>query len=186
LRGALQRETNPIRVGATGEVGEGETIEHGKVVLLRGRCGKGLPLRSFHRSARSRQGRGQGARSNVPRLADRDRDLRPRRRRGAGHLPWIVRLAALAEEGQDDLADAAMGIALASTLDEGESFATLELHVNFLRPVWNAKLTAKGRIVSRGRTVAMTACDIVDADQRHIAAATGTQMILTGQMANGR
>ena len=85
-----------------------------------------------------------------------------------------------------DLADAAMGIALASTLDEGESFATLELHVNFLRPVWNAKLTAKGRIVSRGRTVAMTACDIVDADQRHIAAATGTQVILTGQMAKGR
>jgi len=85
-----------------------------------------------------------------------------------------------------DLADAAMGVALASTLDEGESFATLELHINFLRPVWDAKLTAKGRIVSRGRTVAMTACDIVDEDQRHIAAVTGTQMILTGQMAKGR
>src|ERR1700704_6090301 len=42
-----------------------------------------------------------------------------------------------------DLADAAMGIALASTLAEGESFTTLELQINFLRPVWNAKLTAR-------------------------------------------
>ena len=85
-----------------------------------------------------------------------------------------------------DLADAAMGIALASTLAEGDSFTTLELQINFLRPVWQAKLTAKGRIVSRGRTVAMTACDILDEKQRQIAAATATQMILAGEMAIGR
>jgi len=85
-----------------------------------------------------------------------------------------------------DLGDAAMGIALASTLAEGESFTTLELHINFLRPVWDAKLTAKGRIVSRGRTVAMTACDILDERQRHIAALAATQMILMGEMATGR
>ena len=85
-----------------------------------------------------------------------------------------------------DLADAAMGIALASTLAEGESFTTLELQINFLRPVWNAKLTAKGRVVSRGRTVAMTSCDVHDEKQRHIAALTATQMILTGEMAKGR
>jgi uncharacterized protein (TIGR00369 family) len=85
-----------------------------------------------------------------------------------------------------DLADAAMGIALAATLAEGESFTTLELQINFLRPVWQAKLTAKGRIVSRGRTVAMTACDILDEKQRQIAAATATQMILAGEMAIGR
>jgi uncharacterized protein (TIGR00369 family) len=85
-----------------------------------------------------------------------------------------------------DLADAAMGIALASTLEDGESFATLELNIHFLRPVWDARLTAKGRIVSRGRTVAMTACDVVDEDQRHIAAVTATQMVLTGSMAKGR
>ena len=33
-----------------------------------------------------------------------------------------------------DLADAAMGIAYASTLGEGESFTTLELKINFLKP----------------------------------------------------
>jgi uncharacterized protein (TIGR00369 family) len=85
-----------------------------------------------------------------------------------------------------DLGDAAMGIALASTLAEGESFTTLELHINFLRPVWDARLTAKGRILSRGRTVAMTACDILDEGRRHIATLTATQMILRGKMAAGR
>src|SRR5919197_1282794 len=43
-----------------------------------------------------------------------------------------------------DIADAAMGIAYASTLAEGETFTTLELKMHFLRPVWNAKLRAIG------------------------------------------
>ena len=50
-----------------------------------------------------------------------------------------------------DLADAAMGIAYASTLGEGESFTTLELKINFLKPVWKARLRAEGRVVKRGR-----------------------------------
>jgi len=33
-----------------------------------------------------------------------------------------------------DIADAAMGMAYASTLAEGETFTTLELKINFLRP----------------------------------------------------
>ncbi len=52
-----------------------------------------------------------------------------------------------------DLADAAMGIAYASTLAEGESFTTLELKINFFKPVWTARLTATARIVKRGRTI---------------------------------
>jgi len=41
-----------------------------------------------------------------------------------------------------DIADAAMGIAYASTLEEGETLATLELKINFLKPIWQAKLHA--------------------------------------------
>src|SRR5882724_6322068 len=52
-----------------------------------------------------------------------------------------------------DLADAAMGIAFASTLRLDESFTTLELKINFLRPVWNGLLRAEAGVVSRGRTV---------------------------------
>ena len=44
-----------------------------------------------------------------------------------------------------DIADAAMGIAYGSNLEDGESFTTLELKINFLKPVWNAHLRAIGR-----------------------------------------
>ena len=54
-----------------------------------------------------------------------------------------------------DLADAAMGTAYASTLEEGETFTTLELKINFLRPVWRATLRAEGRVVQGGRTVGL-------------------------------
>src|ERR671937_1703582 len=46
-----------------------------------------------------------------------------------------------------DIADAAMGMAYASTLAAGERFTTLELKINFLKPVWAARLLATGRLV---------------------------------------
>src|SRR5919109_3892834 len=39
-----------------------------------------------------------------------------------------------------DVADAAMGMAFASTLAPEESFTTINLSINFFRPVWTAKL----------------------------------------------
>src|SRR5436309_5474038 len=67
-----------------------------------------------------------------------------------------------------DIADAAMGMAYASTLEEGESFTTLELKINFLRPVWRARLAAEGAIVQRGRTVGLAECTISDEKGRLI------------------
>src|SRR5262249_56646372 len=61
-----------------------------------------------------------------------------------------------------DIADAAMGLAYASTLAEGESFTTLELKINFLKPIWTAKLVAKGRVAKGGRTIGLVACDGLD------------------------
>src|SRR6202790_1432931 len=49
-----------------------------------------------------------------------------------------------------DIADAAMGMAFASTLAPDESFTTIELKVNFFRPVWQAQLRAEGMVVRRG------------------------------------
>src|ERR1041385_8011954 len=46
-----------------------------------------------------------------------------------------------------DAAEAAMAIAYAATLGEGETFTTLELKINFLKPVWTGKLVATGRVV---------------------------------------
>lgn len=85
-----------------------------------------------------------------------------------------------------DIADAAMGIAFASTLAAEESFTTVELKINFFRPVWQARLTAEGVVVQRGRTVGYVECTIVDDDARLIAKATSTCMVLRGQSATGR
>ncbi len=85
-----------------------------------------------------------------------------------------------------DIADAAMGIAYASTLEEGESFTTLELKINYLKPVWRAGLRAVGKIVKQGRTVGLVECDITDEKQRLIARTSSTCMTLRGEQAQGR
>jgi uncharacterized protein (TIGR00369 family) len=85
-----------------------------------------------------------------------------------------------------DLADAAMGMAYASSLDEGESFTTLELKINFLKPVWSGKLTAAGQVVKSGRTVGLVECDVHDDKQALVARASSTCMTLRGDQAQGR
>ena len=85
-----------------------------------------------------------------------------------------------------DLADAAMGTAYASTLAEGETFTTLELKINFVRPVWTGHLTATGRVVQGGRTVGLTECDVVDEQGRLVARVSSTCMTLRGTQAAGR
>lgn len=85
-----------------------------------------------------------------------------------------------------DIADAAMGLAYAATLEEGESFTTLELKINFLKPIWNAKLRAVARIVKHGRTVGLVECDITDEEESLVARSTSTCMTLRGEQAKGR
>src|SRR5213080_4500195 len=48
-----------------------------------------------------------------------------------------------------DLADAAMGMAFASTLEPSESFTTTSLSINFFRPVWQARVRAEAHVVTR-------------------------------------
>ena len=85
-----------------------------------------------------------------------------------------------------DIADAAMGMAYASELQEGETFTTLELKVNFTRPVWTGKLRAEGRVLSAGRTIGLVECDVRDANDRLVAHATSTCMTLRAEAAAGR
>jgi len=76
------------------------------------------------------------------------------------------------------LADAAMGIALGSTLAEDETFTTLELKVNFLRPVRSGRIVAEGNVVHRGATIAMVEVVVRSDDGKAVARGTATQMIL--------
>ena len=47
-----------------------------------------------------------------------------------------------------DVADAAMRMAFASTLAADESFTTINLSMNFFRPVWNERLRAEARVIT--------------------------------------
>jgi uncharacterized protein (TIGR00369 family) len=85
-----------------------------------------------------------------------------------------------------DLADAAMGIAYASELARDESFTTLELKINFMKPVWRAHLRAEGKVVKRGRTVGLVECDVFDDKGSLVARASSTCMTLRGETAKGR
>ena len=84
-----------------------------------------------------------------------------------------------------DLADAAMGIATISTLAEGEVFTTLELKMNFLRPVFSGRITAEGTVLHRGRTIALAEVVVTDDAGKMVAKGVATQMIIRSDKAPG-
>lgn len=77
-----------------------------------------------------------------------------------------------------DIADAAMSMAFASGLTAKESFTTLEIKMNFLRPVWTAHLVAEGKMLKRGKTVGLMECRITDQEGELVAYATSTAMVI--------
>jgi uncharacterized protein (TIGR00369 family) len=85
-----------------------------------------------------------------------------------------------------DIADAAIGTAHFTTLTEGESFTSIDLQINFFRPVWNERLRAVARPVHSGRTISRYVCDITRADGKLVAQVTSTILTLRGEAAQGR
>lgn len=79
------------------------------------------------------------------------------------------------------IADSAMGIAHATTLGEGEAATTLELKINFLRPVWRSRLRAVGKVIKRGKTISLVECDVTDETGRLVARASSTCMTMPKQ-----
>ncbi len=77
-----------------------------------------------------------------------------------------------------DLADAAMGMAFASTLNDGEVFGTITLQINFIRSIVEAELIAEARTIHRGRSIGFLECTIKDVDGNLIATATSTCKII--------
>ena len=41
-------------------------------------------------------------------------------------------------------------------------FTTVELKINFLKPVWEGRLTAVGAMIKGGRTMALVECRVTD------------------------
>jgi len=84
------------------------------------------------------------------------------------------------------VADAAMGWAYMTLLADGESYTTLEMKINFLKPVWTGRLSGRARVRKAGRTVGLVECDVLDEADRPVAYAVGTCMTLRGEGATGR
>jgi uncharacterized protein (TIGR00369 family) len=85
-----------------------------------------------------------------------------------------------------DVADAAMGMAFASTLEYDESFTTMNLAINFFRPVWNDRLRAEAQVINRGKNVGYVECEITSSDGKQVAKATSTCCVLRKERSKQR
>src|SRR5689334_8949048 len=72
------------------------------------------------------------------------------------------------------IADAAMGMSLATLQEDRVWNTTIELKINFLRPVVEGKLRAVGRVVEIKQSLLFGEADVFDAHDRLIATASST------------
>jgi uncharacterized protein (TIGR00369 family) len=85
-----------------------------------------------------------------------------------------------------ELADAAIGTAHSTLMNEGESFTTVELKINFFRPVMKSKLRASAKPIQSGRSITCYTCEILRDDNKLVAMVVSTVMTLRGEKAVGR
>ena len=74
------------------------------------------------------------------------------------------------------LTDSSIAIAIATTLDDDQAVATVDLSVQFLEPARQDNLVARARVTRRGRRIAFGECEIF-AGERHVAHGHGTWYI---------
>lgn len=79
-----------------------------------------------------------------------------------------------------DIADAAMGIALATTLKPEEDFTTIEFKMSFLRPHVEGPLKAEGVLAKRGKRITFTEATLTNAKGETIAKSSGTCLLTQG------
>ena len=93
----------------------------------------------------------------------------PRHRHGGG----VVQGGVITQ-----IADAAMGMSLATLQEEGVWNTTIELKINFLRPVVSGRLRAVGRVVEMKQTLLFSEADVLDETGRLVERASSTCMPL--------
>jgi uncharacterized protein (TIGR00369 family) len=84
------------------------------------------------------------------------------------------------------LAESAMTSAAFSTAPPDTAVAALDFKVNYLRPVFpdGNDLTARARVLHQGRTLVIAAVEVLNAEGKQVALATGSSMYLPGRPAN--
>ena len=76
------------------------------------------------------------------------------------------------------MADAAVGLALVRHFAGTLMVSTIELKVNYFRPVWGKKVTARARLVRIGKQICVGSVDIHDDKNKHAGVALVTYMVL--------
>jgi uncharacterized protein (TIGR00369 family) len=77
------------------------------------------------------------------------------------------------------LLDSAMGCAVHTLVPKGQGFTTLEIKINYVRPMFETTgaVRCEAAVINMGKTVATTDGKLVDAKGRLIAHGTTTCMI---------
>jgi len=89
----------------------------------------------------------------------------PRHRHGGG----VVQGGVITQ-----IADAAMGMSLATLQEDGFWNTTIELKINFIRPVISGRIRAVGRVVEIKQTLMFSEADVLDEQDRLVARASST------------
>jgi len=74
------------------------------------------------------------------------------------------------------IADAAMGMSLATLQEDGTWNTTVELKINFVRPAIEGRLRAVGRVIEMRPTLLFSEADVLDDRDRLVARASSTCM----------
>ena len=78
------------------------------------------------------------------------------------------------------LADSVVGCAVQTTLEAGVAYTSVDLNVSYLRPVTvdSGRLRAVGRVTKPGRRVAFASAEVFDANDKVVATATSTLLVM--------
>jgi uncharacterized protein (TIGR00369 family) len=81
------------------------------------------------------------------------------------------------------LLDSAMACAVHTTLKPGQGYTTVEMKINFVRPILPASgtLTCEGNLIHRGGTLATTEGKLLDASGKLLAHGTETCIVIDGK-----
>jgi uncharacterized protein (TIGR00369 family) len=84
------------------------------------------------------------------------------------------------------VAESALSAAIQTTVPAATALAPIDLKINYLRPlVADGRVaTAHGEVIHAGRRIAVGNAEVLDADGRRIAVATGSAMLLPGRPAS--
>ncbi|TPN01548.1 PaaI family thioesterase [Mesorhizobium sp. B2-1-3A] len=74
------------------------------------------------------------------------------------------------------LLDSALGCAVQTLLEKGEAYSTAEFKVNLTRPItpWTGEVVCEGKVVHKGRTLAVSEATLKDAGGKLLAFGTET------------